>query len=487
MGAAAPVATPARSRRALVEELEEIQRLRDEWIRRQVLRNGRVDVLATEVLGYECRPHHLRILKHQDRFRDNVGCQTLAWRGAGKSKIGTVTRVLFEILRNRDVRICLATRSSDNFVEKSNEIRRHFESNQTLRRIFGDFVGSSWDKKRWSVSGRSPGADGLTVSVVGIESAVAGQHFDLVLGDDLQDLEWARTATTRERVNDFVYTTLKPALEPHGAFWVFGTRYNPRDLYDHFATHEMEGERTLVIPALVPVAGASSDARESERFRSQWPEKFSVETLLAIRTGMGPIAFEAQYQCSAELMKGEIFDFDDFVMVDPDEIPKRLPRYLGADLAIGERSTADDFVCMVIAHDKATDDVWIVDAVAGKRSFFEQRLTVAAMFEKHDCVRGVVESVQYQAALIQELKRTKPSLRILPWAPREDKVTRAHRQQFRVADGRVRVRKGLEAFVEQMTLFPKAEHDDWFDAYDMATRAIVMRRKKHREKEPGLI
>ena len=469
---------PATDSGDLLQELEELRALRDNWVRRQVLENGRIDILATEVLGYQVKPHHLLMLQHQEKYRDSTGAMILAWRGSGKTKICTVTRIVFEILRDPNVRICLASRSSDNIRSVSIEARTHFDSNENLIRIFGDLVGNKWDEKEWTVKGRKPGINEPSVRVVGIESAVVSKHYDVMLLDDLVDEEWARTRTTRERVRTFYYKTLLPCLEPDGVLWVVGTRYHARDLYGHLQDNELAGDRTLIIPALYEDSAGNP--------HSQWPEKFSTEYLVGLRERMGKVLFETQYQCDCKLMQGEIFSIDDIQFFKAGEEPDGLPRFIGIDLAISEKQAADFYAIVVIAYDKDTHEIWVVDRLKIKTSFSRQRSYAIQFYDKHECIRGAMDTTAYQQALFREVKRERPDLNIVPVTYDTDKVSRAWRLAALFEAGRVHIRQDFSDLVDELVLFPKADHDDLFDAFDLAVSAARRKRRKPRE-EPGLI
>src|SRR5574343_510273 len=80
---------------------------------------------------------------------------TLPFRGAGKSTVGTIARVIFEILKNPNIIILIASNTQLQAEIFLREIRNHFEANDKLREIFGDFVGPKWDAREIVVKGRT--------------------------------------------------------------------------------------------------------------------------------------------------------------------------------------------------------------------------------------------------------------------------------------------------------------------------------------------
>ena len=64
--------------------------MKRELLRRQVLDEGRIDVLATRMLGYELRPFHGDLLAHQSVARDH----TLQLAPCGYGKLEDLAGVL---------------------------------------------------------------------------------------------------------------------------------------------------------------------------------------------------------------------------------------------------------------------------------------------------------------------------------------------------------------------------------------------------------
>lgn len=467
-------------RRRLIGKYEQLQAMRRQWLRDQVVLYDRIDLLCTEVLGYQVLPHHLRILQHQHRYADATGCLIQAWRGSGKSTSSTVGRAVWHVLRNPNVRILLASRSGENAEAMLTEIKAHLE-NPDLQQIFGPQVGAKWDSGEIKVAQRTTTAKEATITCLGVEGAVVSKHFDVIICDDLVDEKNARTKVTREQVHTFFYKTLLPTLEPGGQLSVAGTRYHDLDLYGHLQRREMAGARTLVIPAL--------EGEIPDNCRSNWPAKFTREFLLELRERMGSIIFDTQYQCdTAKMRSGGIFQYEDVRWVEDYQIPAGLPRYMGVDLAIGKKSVNDRFFLVVVAYDEPTDTVYVVDHVVGRFPFAKQRELVADKAKHHNVVRGAIETQQYQEALLQEVIREDPDLPLVGKKQDTDKVARAQRQSARWERGGLAARVGQDEVIGEVVGFPDAAHDDAFDGLDLAIGAIFTRRRKPpRDDDFGLI
>src|SRR5712672_2090463 len=254
-----------------------LRSLRREAVRREVLHGGHIDLLASHILGYEVRPFHHHLISFQESVDDT--CLQLAPRGYGKSTILTITRAVFEILRNPNVRILIAANTQLQAEVFLREIKAHFERNERVREYFGNFVSEDkWDTREIVVAPRTSTAKESTITCVGVGGPVASRHYDLIIADDLIDEENARTETQRDRVKTWWYQTLLPCCEPDGRIFVIGTRYHHLDLYGHLMRNE-HAEKYQIIPSL------AADGT------TPWPEKFSIEWLEERKRQAGSIIF----------------------------------------------------------------------------------------------------------------------------------------------------------------------------------------------------
>ena len=162
-----------------------------------VLDHGRVDILAKDVLGYTVQPFHLGLLQFQDAHPKSL---QLAPRGFGKSTTLTITRALFEVLRNPDVRILIVSNTQLQAEVFLREVKHHLEYGETLRAVFGDFVSDDkWDVRELNVRPRKTRAKESTISCVGVGvgGPVVSRHYDVILADDLIDEDNSRTERGR--------------------------------------------------------------------------------------------------------------------------------------------------------------------------------------------------------------------------------------------------------------------------------------------------
>ncbi|MBI5119034.1 hypothetical protein HZA56_21425 [Candidatus Poribacteria bacterium] len=165
-----------------------------------------------QFLGYEVAPLHERMAQAETLDHSLI----LAPRGFGKSTLLSVVRCVFEIVRNPDVRILLASNTQPQAEAFLREIRSHFQTNEGFRTFFADLVGPKWTDTEIIVRPRKRIAKEPTIFAIGVGGALVSRHFDVIICDDIDDEENSRTQTQREKLRVWFFKVLLPCLEPHG-------------------------------------------------------------------------------------------------------------------------------------------------------------------------------------------------------------------------------------------------------------------------------
>ena len=455
------------------------------WLRHQILVHDRIDILCVAVLGLKIQPFHLALLQFQFEHPDNL---QLVFRGAGKTTTCTVGKSIHLLLKNPNLRILLASKTSQNSEGFLKEIKSHFENNERLAEIFGPYFDprkvTKWDNREIEVLPRKSPQKEASITCVGVDGTVVSKHYDVIIADDLVDEENSRTQYMRDKARNWYYQTLMPTLEPpdvsvphRGEYHRQGTRYHYADLYGHLIANEL-AEHHLVIPAL--------DAEG----RSPWPDKYPADWFAERRKRSGLIIFNAQYQCDTEAMKGEIFQYDQCHQITADEWPnhKNLRVYMGVDLAISQKETADKFAIVVIGVTPDRSGYFVLDHYEGQLRFKAQTEKILEYYQRWDPIRCMIETNQYQEAQYQTLKDEHPDIRLKAVVQDTDKVSRAWKLSALFEDGKVFFRKGQQdLLIEHMVLFPNHNHKDLFDAFDLAVRGSKIKRRRKRSTEPGVI
>ena len=435
-------------------------------------------LVCTYITGRSVQELHKSIIAN---IADNTSTLDLAPRGFGKSTVGDVDFCITKILRDPNIRIMIGSKTQTQAEAFLKEVRTHFEQNDELIRIFGDWKKSKdnvWNDREFTVNKRTIIKKEATLTALGASGAVISKHFDIIIGDDLVGLENARTERQRKNLNTWFYSSLFPTLEPDGEIHILGTRYNPLDLYEDLIK---SGKYTVNIQKAINTQGGVES--------SLWEDKFSLEKLKDIRSESGKIIFNMQYQNDTELAKGKIFkaqyfryyeeyklDYDfqtaKIRIKNAEGIERwiKVRVYMGADLAISEKESEDNdyFVLMMIGVDDERN-VYVLEYVKERLTFNSQLNTIISYGRnKYPMVERIgVETVAYQKSLAQELRRLS-LLPIININTSKDKVTRAMRRSANFENGKVFFREGMDDLEECLLLFPDVDHDDLFDGLDFA-------------------
>ena len=451
----------------LTKTILSLRALRRETVRREILDDGKIDLLASHVLHYEVRPFHLEMLNFQAEAIET--CLQLAPRGFGKSTILTITRAVYEIIRNPNVRILIASNTQLQAEVFLREIKFHLEHNPRVLEYFGSFASDDkWDIREIVVSPRTSSAKESTVTCVGVSGAVASRHYDIIIADDLVDEENSRTEIQRDKVKTWWYKTLVPCCEPDGKIYILGTRYHYLDLYGHLTKNEY-ADNHQIIPAIYPDGS------------TPWPEKFSLEWLQKRKEQMGSIIFNSQYQNDTSLMKGHIFKEEWFRFYDQQPDWDSMHFFIGCDPAATKRDALlsgrkldTDWWTIVVGAKQRKDDgsygaeVYVKEVWRSRCTKEEYIEKLRQLNDHYKPLRVVIETVASQEYLAQDAEKYMPVERV---DRTTDKIARAYWLQAFLENGQILFPdKSLvsdyetwQAMLDELLLFPQAEHDDLFD------------------------
>lgn len=483
-------------RTGLVSVLEEIRDAKRNFLRNAIVKQRRTDLLARDVLGYDVEPLHLAILRHNAR---NVDSLTMAFRGSGKTTVGTVVECVAALAANRDLRILISSKTKGNAESMLKEIKGHLENNQELIELFGPFFDNrkttKWDNTEIDVLGRKKVTKEASITCAGFDSAVVSKHYDIFFPDDLVDDTNSATLHMRDKLQRWYYQSLMPCLEPpslavprRGENHRNGTHYHFADLYVHLRENELK-DRTLVIPAL------------DKNDRSALPKKFTSEFFKKARRDMGSILFGAQYLCDTTKMRGEIFQYDQCQRIYRAAFPPKAKLHIfgAADLAISELSKNDQFAIVILGFTSLDEDseIYVLDYYADRIRFAAQTDMIIEKFKEWDPIRFAIETNAYQMAQYQQVVDSGkvPPGRLVPVQTDKDKLTRAWKMSAEFEAMRVYFpieepgRKSFGPMIDQFVLFPNNPLKDLVDAFDLALRAKRRgrRRRNVREEEVGLL
>jgi len=458
--------------------LSKLRVIRKEMARKAILERGRMDTLASHVLGYLVRPFHLRQIRFQSQAVET--CLQLAPRGYGKSTILTITRAIFEIIRNPNVRILIASNTQLQAEVFLREIKFHLQHNPRVLEYFGSFASEDkWDTREIVVATKTSSAKESTITCVGVGGAVVSRHYDIIIADDIVDEDNSRTETQREKVKIWWYKTLLPCLEPDGKLYVLGTRYHYLDLYGHLIKNEYENKHQIIRAI-------------EEDGSTPWPEKFSLEWLEERRRQSGSIIFNAQYQNDTSLMKGNIFREEWFRFYDAHPDWERMHFFIGCDPAatrkesiLSRGKTDSDWWTIVVGAKEYQDgeygsEIYIKELWRGRCTKEEYLGKLKELNSYYQPIHAAIETVAAQEYLAQDAEKFMPIHRV---ERTKDKIARAYWLQAFFENGQILFpAKNIigdysiwQALLDELLLFPQGEHDDLFDGLQTLVEGALSR------------
>jgi hypothetical protein len=148
---------------------------------------------------------------------------------AGKSSQLAVLRPLWELGRNRGLRVAIISRGQDQARKIISAQQNYIERSPELRAVFPELRrGTKWSETAYSVA-RSGFAKDYSVQALGIGSIVIGARLDLVVLDDVLDWNNTRSPTARGDVREWYRNQIAPRLTADARVWCVGNAWHPDD------------------------------------------------------------------------------------------------------------------------------------------------------------------------------------------------------------------------------------------------------------------
>lgn len=159
-------------------------------------------------------------------------------RGTFKSSLCSVSYSIWQILCNPDVRILLDGELYTNSSNFLREIKQHLE-NPAVIELFGEFKSDCWRESEIIVKQRTKILKEATITAGGIGTEKTGQHYDIIICDDLNSPKNSGTKEGLEKVIQHYRYNLS-ILEPNGILVVVGTRYAEMDAIGYIMQREID-------------------------------------------------------------------------------------------------------------------------------------------------------------------------------------------------------------------------------------------------------
>ena len=299
---------------------------------------------------------------------------------------------------------------------------------------------------------------------VGIGGGLTGRGFNLgIIDDPVKDEEEATSQVIRDRVWDWYQKVFRTRAEPDATIIVVMTRWHQDDLVGRLlrqAREDPTSDRWEVL-----------HFRAIEEGQALWPQRYPMPALEKIRASIGSRAFTALYQGDPTVAEGQIIKREWWKYYD--EVPNLVRKIHSWDTAFKEKAQNDYSVCTVWGE--AQNGYYLLDVWRGKVEFPELKRVAIALDARDSPSAVPVEDKASGQSLIQELQRD-TRIPVIPFKVDRDKVARAYAVTPLMEAGKVflpRSARWLFDYIEELSSFPNAEHDDQVDS---TTQALLFMR-----------
>lgn len=418
------------------------------------------------------------MMRHQ--WENRTGSLAMAPRGIGKSFLLNTAFLITAILRDPNVTANIITAGKTQAKGFSNILRSYFEEGR-IPEIFGDLRGNIWNEAEFCVKRTEIKREStVRISTMGSSVGVISYHFDITIMDDVVSMDNVNTKKVRDDVMTYLSQVVFPTVyhrNNYGWLCFIGTHYHHDDAY----------ARMIKAKRFKPYKLEALYEDKKGKPHSIWEKQLPLKVLLTEKdTDLH--SFNMQYQQQVMENSGSVFHaewveyYEGFLNKDgqiyvqrQDEDgsieTERVTVYQGVDLAISQKTTADNFVIATIGIGDRTKYIYLLDLYVGKLSFLEQVEKIKHYADKwSSVVRIGIESVAYQSALANTLI-SNTNLPISKINTVKDKMTRFLKFSGQWENGKVFLYKKIKnlTMLENETLnFPNEEHDDTIDAFTIA-------------------
>ena len=276
-----------------------------------------------------------------------------------------------------------------------------------------------------------------------------------------------------DKVYEWYTSGPRQRLQPGGAIIIVMTRWGKRDLTGQILKKSAEREgsdqwEVIEFPAIMP-----------ETELPLWPEFWSLEELLAIRSEIPVSKWNAQYLQDPTSEEGALLKRDWWNIWESDDPPPCEAIIQSWDTAFLKTQRSDYSACttwgifmLPDGNGNAAPNLILLDAYKEKLEFPELKRAAFEKYWEFEPDQLVVEKKASGAPLIFELRAM--GLPVTEFTPSRgnDKFARVNAVSDLFASGVVWCppTRWAEEVVEECASFPSGEHDDFVDS---TTQALI--------------
>lgn len=382
----------------------------------------------------------------------------------GKSETVTVRFPAFLMEKFKDINIMVAGYNQG--------IARRFS--RKTRQIVSDRIGL--DEKNASVDEwRSKNNNFYYAASTSNPRTGIGFHW-IILDDLVKSREEANSKTHGDSVYDFYREDCYSRLEPDGRMIIVNTRWSENDIIARAIETEPENWTILNLPALCE--DPDTDILGRELNEPLWPERYSLEQLLAIKKVTGDFAFASLYQQRPVPKEGGLFKPDRIKIDSPPKIVRKVRAW---DLA--STGGKGDYTVGVLLGVDEDQHYWILDV-------FRDRVSTDVR-DRNIYQIASMDGVETRVCVPQDPGSAGKSMKdyfvkmlagyiVIPKIPSGTKEVRAEPVAIQINEGNLSMARASwnSVVLNEIGNFPFGANDDIIDALSDAFSEISKVRSK---------
>ncbi len=265
-----------------------------------------------------------------------------------------ITLVICLLLNNPELSIAICNERHENAKDILKEIKRHFEANEKLRTLFGDYVSKDgWAEHAITISKKTKNVKEPSIWITGIGSAVTSKHPDVIVCDDIAGSKDKESEAGRAQTFSFFQDLWDLLKKDSGIFIGIGTRKHINDIYSHIKKNlNLHLEKAGLQTFKVLETPAHKDGNPESDVLN-FPSILTHDKLRELRIvkedkdGVDYSTFMAEYELNPLDPKSQIFKTFHYVNINGLKYTK-LSQW--TDPAMGEKKDSDFSAIIVIAQ-----------------------------------------------------------------------------------------------------------------------------------------
>jgi predicted phage terminase large subunit-like protein len=395
-------------------------------------------------------------------------------RGSFKSAVFNVALVCWEIARNPNIRICVASetgKQAKKFVKQAMKII----DSEWFRERFGVHRGKDWKEgsgEFTSALRTIKHAKEATLLAAGCGEVWTGSHWDLIVMDDVVSQENTKTIDGIQSTWHW-FGEMLAQLDPGCRILMIGTLHHYADLYCTI----------LKTKSMRDLFETSIHGWKNQDGTLFFPGRLTEAFVAQQKALLPPRQFACYYENKPTTDEEKIFKGNYFRVIEDRDIPQHVWTYIFTDFAFiaeEKKKGKADRTCFWVVSMDCNRVAYVRDFYVGRWKPSDSVRIACDLWNRYQtiAVRGiVVEDTTHKEllqSLFEEIRREtfiRPKLIAVPGRNQEIKEMRIEASEPRFRGGHIYFARSLREqhrkwapMFNEMTEWPYSQHDDIPDA-----------------------